>query len=1115
MNNRCYLALLLCLVFPAVTIAESPLGFYRFPAIHEDMIVFTAEGDLWRVGVKGGVAQRLTTHLGSETSAAISPDGKTLAFSAEYEGPTEVYTMPLAGGLPDRQTFHGRVARVVGWTPGGEVLYTTEAYSTLPNWQLVAVNPQTGMRRVLPLAQAAQGVFENSGKQLFFTRLARQSSSTKRYQGGTAENLWRFAESDPEALPLTSDFKGSSRDPMWWKGRVYFTCDRDGIMNLWSMKPDGTDLKQHTKHKDFDVKSPALHDGRIVYQHGADLRLLTISNGRDVALDIRLASDFDQTRERWVKKPMDFLTSAHVSPNGDRLVLTARGQVLVAPVESGRFVELPRKPDVRYRNARFLPDGKSIITLSDESGELEFWQLPANGVGAGAALTTNGTVFRFAGVPSPDGKRIAWADKDRKLWMHELASQQTTLVASSVRDSLDDFAWSPDSQWIAYSDPASNWVQQIHLYRVADGTSTPVTSDRVECYNAAWSPDGKWLYFLSDRELRSLTSSPWGPRQPEPFFTEATKIYALAVTKEQRWPFVPKSELQVDEPREKKDDKKEETPDKREQPEPADPAAENERRDETRIWKELKEKKASTVTVKIDSENLPSRLFEVPLPAGNYSGLKVTAKHLLYVQGDLGFNAKSHLKQLEITDKDPKPKTLVEDLRSYELSGDGKKLLIRKGDAFHVIAADTAAPAKLEKAVDLGNWSLSIIPREEWRQIYTEAWRMLRDFFYDRDLHGVDWPAMRAKYLPLVDRVSDRAELNDVIYELVGELSALHIFVRYGDQREGLDQVRPASLGANLLPDEAAGGWRVERVYRGDPDYPDQLSPLQQPGVGVSVGDIITAINGRSTVQEPHPELLLRNQAGKQVLLDVKPASGGTNRQVIVKPISGEREADLRYDEWELTRRKRVEQLGQGQIGYVHLRAMGASDIAAWARGFFPVFNRQGLIIDVRHNRGGNIDAWILEKLLRKAWFYWQKRVGEPYWNMHFAFRGHVTVLCNERTASDGEAFSEGFKRLGLGKVIGTRTWGGEVWLSAQRWLVDSGMATAAETGVYGPEGEWLIEGHGVDPDIVVDNLPHATFNGGDAQLEAAVKHLQELMANDPRPVPATPRHPDKSFRPK
>lgn len=1104
-------ALYLVITSPA---AESPRGYYRFPAIHEDTIVFTAEGDLWRVGVKGGVAQRLTTHLGSETSAAISPDGQTLAFSAEYEGPTEVYTMPLAGGLPVRQTFHGSAARVAGWTSEGRIIYATEIFSTLPNSQLVTIDPKTGDRRLLPLAQANQGAFDASGKQLFFTRLARQSSSTKRYEGGTAENLWRFSDGDAEAVALTKDYKGSSRNPMWWKSRVYFATDRDGVMNLWSMKSDGSDLKQLTKHKEFEVKSPSLQNGRIVYQHGADLRLLDIASGKDTVIEIQLASDFDQLRERWVKKPLDFLTSAHVSSNADRVVLTARGQIFVAPVESGRFVELPRKADVRYRDARFLPDGKSIVALSDESGELEFWRLPANGTGAAEALTTNGTVFRFGSTVSPDGKRLVWVDNDSKLWLHEIETAKTTLVASSPRDGLQDFSWSPDSKWLAYTDPASNQVQQIHLYRIEDGSHTAVTSDRVESYSPAWSPDGKWLYFLSDRELRSLVSSPWGVRQPEPFFTETAKIYALALTKDQRWPFVPKNELQADKTEDKTEEKKEEKPEEGEKAKAAETTADKPTKsDEAKDKKNSKDKKDKSVEVKIDLEGLAARLYEVPVPAGNYSDLNLAGKHLLYVARELGFAAKPQLKQLEITDKDPKAKTLVEDLTSYEVAGDGKKLLIRKGEAFHIIAADASAPAKLDERVSLDGWSFSIVPQEEWRQIYTESWRMLRDFFYDRGMHGVDWPAMRKKYLPLVDRVSDRAELSDVIYDMVGELSALHIFVRFGDQREGSDQVRPASLGAKLIRDEAAGGWRVDHIYRGDQDYPNKFAPLSQPSVEVSVGDVITAINGRSTLAVAHPEQLLRNQAGKQVLLDVKPKDGSTNRQTIVKPIAGDREADLRYDEWELTRRERVEQMGQGQIGYVHLRAMGAANIAEWARGFFPVFNRQGLIIDVRHNRGGNIDAWILEKLLRKAWFYWQPRVGEPSWNMHYAFRGHVTVLCNEQTASDGEAFSEGFRRLGLGKVIGTRTWGGEIWLSARRWLVDSGMATAAETGVYGPEGEWLIEGHGVDPDIVVDNLPHATFNGSDAQLEAAVKHLQELIKKDPRPVPPTPKYPDKSLK--
>lgn len=1104
---------LLGLAFTAITTvaADSPRGYYRFPTIHDDTIIFTAEGDLWRVGTEGGMAQRLTTHPGMESHAAISPDGLTIAFSAEYEGPTEVYTMPLAGGLPTRRTFQNAAPRFVSWTPDGKILFATTIYSTLPEWQLVTIDPKTDDQTVLPLAQASQGVFDNDDKRLFFTRFSQQSSSTKRYQGGWIEHLWRFDGGNEEAVPLTSDFKGTSRTPMWWHDRIYFVSDRDGVMNLWSMKPDGSDLKQLTHHADFDVKTPALSDGKIVYQHGADLWLFTIASGTDTPLDIRLASDFDQERERWVKKPLDFLTTAHISPDGDRVALTARGQVFVAPMEQGRFVEVPRKPDVRYRDATFLPDGKSLVALSDESGELEFWKLPANGVGSGEALTTNGTIFRYSGVPSPDGKQLAWADNDQKLWLYELESRKTTLVAESPRSDLRQFAWSPDSAWLAYVDSASNLVQQIHLYSVSNATNSAVTSDRVESYAPAWSPDGKWLYFLSDRQLRSLVGSPWGARQPEPFFTDTTKIYALALTKVERWPFQPNDELQPDKSDDKKKEKSEEKKD--DAKEKSDKAEADKSPKDEKTDKKENEDKAKTPAVKIDLDGLASRLFEVPVSAGNYSDLQVTAKHLLYVSRELGFGAKSQLMQLEITNKDPKPKTLVEDIRDYEVSGNGKKLLVRKGDKFYVIAADASAPAKLEDDLKLDDWTFSIVPREEWRQIYTEAWRMLRDFFYDRGMNGVDWPAMREKYLPLVNRVSDRSELSAVIYDLVGELSALHIFVRYGDEREGSDQIKLASLGARLVRDEAEGGWRIEHIYRADPDYPDQFAPLAKPTVNAAEGDVITSINGRRTLDTASPELLLRNQAGKQVLLDVKPKDGGDTRKTIVEPITTGREADLRYDEWELTRRERVEQSGDGQIGYVHLRAMGSDNISEWARDFFPVFNRQGLIIDVRHNRGGNIDAWILEKLLRKAWFYWQPRVGEPIWNMHYAFRGHVVVLCDEHTASDGEAFTEGFKRLGLGKVIGTRTWGGEIWLSARRWLVDRGMATAAETGVYGPEGEWLIEGHGVDPDIVVDNLPHATFNGSDAQLDAAISYLKDIIAKEPNPVPAAPKYPDKSFK--
>jgi tricorn protease len=417
--------------------------------------------------------------------------------------------------------------------------------------------------------------------------------------------------------------------------------------------------------------------------------------------------------------------------------------------------------------------------------------------------------------------------------------------------------------------------------------------------------------------------------------------------------------------------------------------------------------------------------------------------------------------------------------------------------------------------------------------MFVEAWRLERDYFYDRNMHGVDWKAMRDKYLPLVARVTDRGELSNLVAQMVSELSALHTFVFGGDVRQAPDQIGTASLGAVLKRDEAAGGLRVAHVYRADPDRPDRLSPLARPGVDVADGDLIESINGVAALSAPDPAALVRNQAGRQVLVHVRPGKEkkgaeekkdvdekkgaddkrGGGRDVIVVPISADQDSELRYDEWEYARRQRVEKAGEAKIGYVHLRAMGGGNMAEWEREFYPVFDRAGLIIDVRHNRGGNIDSWILEKLMRRAWFYWQPRVGTPYWNMQYAFRGHMVVLCDEETASDGEAFSEGFRRLGLGKLIGTRTWGGEIWLSASNRLVDKGIATAAEFGVYGPEGTWLIEGHGVDPDIVVDNPPHATFEGGDAQLDAAVRYLLEEIRTKPVPVPPAPAYPDKSFK--
>ena len=1056
--------------------AAAGQGYYRYPAIHGDTIVFTAEGDLWSVSTAGGLARRLTSHPGLETRASMSPDGKTIAFSAQYEGPTEVYTMPAGGGLPVRRTFDGEAALVVGWSPSGKIIYATRHFSTLPNTQLFLVDTATNLPTQIAVNQGSDGCFDPTGKTLFFTRLPFQGSHTKRYKGGTAQNIWKWNSSDAEAVPLTADYQGTSKNPMYWNARVYFISDRDGIMNIWSMTEDGKDLRQLTFQKEWDVKGASLDKGSIVYQAGADLHLVDIATGNDRVVPIQLSSDFDQTREHWVKNPMEYLTSYAISPSGDRVALTARGMVFVAPVQPGRFVQATHEEGVRYRDAKFFPDGKSLLTMSTASGELEFWRIPANGLDAPARLTHDGAVFRYENTVSPDGKLIAFTDKLQRLWIFNIEKNTDTKIAESPVDVPSDLRWSPDSKWLAYVESADNLFSQIKLYHIADGKTSTLTDDRVDSYSPAWSPDGKWLYFLSDRTFESAVGGPWGPRQPEPYYDKTTKIYAASLLKDGRFPFAPPDELEK-------------------------PA------------KESDTAKTHHTEVVIDLEGIQSRVMEVPVPAGDIRALTANAKSLYYMNRDPADLHKRNLEVLEIKNKDIKPVAMIDDIKGFELSADGKKIVVSKGSDLYVVDAGTSAITDLAKSkINLSTWSIAVDPREEWRQMFTEAWRLERDFFYDPKLNGVDWKGILARHVPLLDRVTDRDELNDLLSSMVGELSALHTFVVGGDFRKGNDQIVPASLGAHLVRDEKAGGFRIEHIYHSEPDYPGELSPLDRPDVKVKEGDIIVAVNGVPALSVPSLGELLRNQAGQQVMLKVKPSGAEEPTDVVVKPITPAEEFNLRYSDWEYSRRLMVERAGSGEIGYVHLRAMGGNNFAEWVKNYYPVFDRKGLIVDVRNNTGGNIDSWVLEKLLRKAWFYWKPRVGKPVWNMQYAFRGPMVVLCNQFTASDGEAFTEGFRRLGLGKVIGMRTWGGEIWLSFDTWLVDQGIASAAEMGVYGPEGQWLIEGHGVDPDMVVDDPPHAAFEGKDAQLDAAVKYLQEQIKLHPVEVPPAPPYPDKSF---
>jgi tricorn protease len=1100
--------------------APAHRGYYTHPALRGDSIVFTSEGDLWVVSASGGTARRLTSNPGDESNAILSADGKLVAFSANFEGPTEVYTMPVEGGLPQRRTWDGD-SIPAGFAPDGRLMITTSRYATLPGTQLVLVN-EVGAREIVPLADAAEGVYSAEDHNLFFTRWFKQPSETKRYRGGTAESIWKF-DGHNEAVPLTADYTGASTQPMLWNKRVYFLSDRDGIMNVFSMDEQGHDLKQESHQHLFDISSASIDDGRIVYASGADLWMLDLKSGHEQIIPVTLTSDFDQLREHWVKKPSDYLTAVHISPDGNSAVFTARGEVFTIPLRNGRIVKVAANSSVRYREARFLPDSKSIFALSTETGETEFWKFPANGDGKAEQWTNDAHVLRWDGIVSPDGTWLAHHDKDENLWLFNIKTKQEKKITQSMMGDFGDLTWSPDSRWLAYVETANNQFVQIKVFNVATGDIKTITSDRYNSVSPAWSSDGKWMYFLSDRMLNTTIRSPWGPRAPEPFFDHQLKVYQLALVPDQRSPFLPPDELHPDDakPDDKKTDDKSKDTDKDSKGKPADTVKKttDDKKDEKKDDKKEDKKEDKTPPeVKIDFADIALRLSEVPVPPGNYGSLQAFEKRLCWLNDP--DNTQKHLavQCVEIANKGDDVDTVASDVKGFEISGNRKKVLIRKGEDFFIFDSDIKAPAladpkALAKAsLNLSHWTLSTKPIDEYRGIFLDAWRLERDYFYDRNMHGVNWVAMRDRYLPLVDHVANRDELNLVIAQMVGELSALHTFVVGGDMRKPADQIDLASLGARLRRDEKAGGFVVDHIYLHDPDLPDLAPPLARPESLVREGETIVSIDGENLLGVTDERVLLRGKAGTQVLLRVKSASGAT-REVLVTPIKDGDEARLRYAEWEYSRRLQVDADSNNSIGYVHLQAMGPDDIDQWAREFYPVYDRQGLIIDVRHNEGGNIDSWLLAKLMRKAWFYFQPRVGNPTWNMQYAFRGHIVVLCDQHTASDGEAFTEGFKRLGLGKVIGTRTWGGEVWLSFSNTQADNGIASAAELGVYGPEGKWLIEGHGAEPDFAVDNLPHSTFTGNDEQLQAAIKLLKEEIKADPRPVPQHPPYADKSFQ--
>jgi tricorn protease len=1057
-------------------------GYYQYPAVHDDTLLFTVEGDIWTVGLKGGQATRVTTHPLVESHGSFSPDGSRIAFSASYEGPKEVYEIPVKGGQPTRVTWNGTSAVVRGYTPSGDIAYSSRHNATLPDWQLHTVSSTTGESTPIPLAQADEASWADDGT-LIFTRLAHQGSSTKRYMGGTAQSLWSYNPQNAQSVPLDPDYLGTSKSPMVVGDQIYLASDRDGVMNLWRMELDGSNVQQMTHHPSHDVQSPSHHGDSIVYQHGADIWRFDISTAETSLIPISISSDLDQTREKWFSSPYSLVTHLDLSPDGETVALTARGAVFSVPVDGGRIATIADDADARYREASFLPTTSRIVALSDKSGELEFESLSQDGLSKEKSITDDGEVFRSDMAVSPTGERVAYVDKNYRLFSLDVRSGKSTLITQSPFDAPFDLTWSPNGEWLTYSLAAENGHTQIWLYEVHTKSKIAATSDRVYSNSPTWSRDGDWLFFLSDRHLTTSVESPWGRWQPEPYVVDTTQVFALALKKDTRPPWLKKNEVENT----KKD------------PIISLPPSD----DDTASTDDTES--AQSPAIQIDRDGLSERIHKLSIAPGEYHSLVATSDALFWLEDDETLSGRC------FDESDCETVWMTYNVESISLAAASDHLLVAKSNAYYVVPA---TPKKLrnlsEHRVPLSNWQLNIDPKAEWRQIFQEAWRLERDFFYDPNMHGTDWDAILVKYSPLVERVTTREELSNLIAQMVGELSALHIFVRGGDTREAPDSTSVPSLGASLKWSDRPAGMRIMHIYSGDQDYQDTYSSLDGPLVDAQEGDIITHVNGQRISGPTTLASQLRGTANSPVRLKLR--RGLSSHETMVTPMAQSTSTRLRYDDWEEQRRLIVEAEGEQDIGYIHLRAMGGDNYEEWMQGYFPNVNRRGLIIDVRHNRGGNIDSWLLEKLMRTRWFYWQGHAGGPSPSMPHAFAGHIVVLVDAHTASDGEAFAEGVRRLGLGTIIGTRTWGGEIWLSYSNWLVDKGIASAAEWGVFGTTGEWLIEGEGVIPDIIVDNEPHATFTGEDAQLQAAIAHLKQSIVNDPPPAIQSPAYPNKSL---
>jgi len=1103
-------------VLAACVLCLSPLSaaaqtkLLRYPDIAGDRVAFCHAGDIWTAPARGGTATRLTAHPGLELFPKFSPDGQWLAFTGQYEGDEQVYVIPAQGGEPRQLTYypargpfaprHGYDNQVIGWTPDGASIVFRSLRDTdgiRSESQLFTVPAQGGLAKALPMPTSGAGDLSPDGKRIAYSPLFRDFRSWKRYEGGWAQDLYIYDLATAEVKPFAQSVR-TERDPMWIGDAIYFASDRDGTLNLYSYDLRSEAVTKLTSSTLWDVRWPSSDNlSRIVYELDGELHVFDVKTGADQAISIFVPNDGVAMRPSHYNVEKN-IEDFELSPKGERALVVARGDVFTLPIEKGPTRNLTASSGAHDKHARWSPDGKKIAFVSDASGEDEIWLVDQAG-GKPEQLTRGRQGMTYAPEWSAEGTHLAFSDKDGKLFVLTLADRKLVQVADEERGLIRDYAWSPKAAYLAFSMSDANNSRSLYVWGAADGTLHRVTDELFNEESPAWDLEGDYLFYLSDREFApQISGFEWNYAT-----SRTTGIYALTLRKDGKSPFPPQSdEVTFGEKKPEGDGKGEDKPAE------AAKARDAAGKDQAASAKDKPEKKETPF--RIDFDGLGSRVTRAPIEADNIDSLAVGKGHLVYrVEGAPFYGRDSYAKPaLKLYSlKDRKATTLADDVAGWALSHDGTKLLVRQAESLNLY--EVKPETKDKKTVSTKGLQVDRVPAQEWRQYFDETWRRYRDFFYVENMHGYDWKAIGERYRALLPYVAHRADLNYVLGEMVSELNVGHAYIEGGDY-EIPARPKVALPGARFELDAAAGRFRIAKILQGHNQEERYRAPLTEVGVDAHVGDYVLEIDGVELKGDDDPYRLLRHKTDPVTLtLNTRPTLEGA-RKTSYRPITSEE--NLLYLEQVLLNQAKVARLTNGRAGYLHIPDMGGPGIYEFIKWFYPQIRKEGLVVDVRSNGGGNVSQWIIERLNRKLLgTRFGRRSEHPGTYPQTVFHGHLVALLNETSASDGDIFPYMFRKAGLGPLVGKRSWGGVVGISGLGPMIDGGTVFVPMSGTNDVDGKWVIEGHGVDPDIVVENDPKSVIAGKDPQLERGVAELVAKMDAEPMRLPKKPADPVKT----